>query len=240
MKYFKHFIFFTILFCLAISTAFGQKRKVVAKKPVAKKPTATKAKTDAKPKSPVAKANSSKLLTEISDIEWNAITDALEKENWALAARLSSIAYGKLRNENDKKQLAQLRYFYLFSLAGKAANGEMPYPQLEEIADSFIGSEFLMPSREFLADCTQKVNYICAVKDDDDTLRVTATNKSGSEIHWFEYVKLTDKVDVAAVAGKSAFIGGTLERTEINDYQQSNSILRLIFDKGFVNIVASR
>lgn len=229
MKHFKNIIFFTILFCLATSAAFGQKRNIPAKKPAAAKSAATAPKSAATP-----------VLTEIPAAEWSAITAALAKEDWAQAALLSSAALGKVKIENEKRQIAQLRYFYLFALAGKAAEGKTTYAELEKIADSFIGKEFLMPSRQFLADCTKKVNYICAAKDDENTLRVTATNKSGSAIHSFEYVKLDEKANVEANDGKSAFVGGTLEQTEINKYKQNISILRLIFDKGFVNIVASR
>jgi hypothetical protein len=95
-----------------------------------------------------------------------------------------------------------------------------------------------MPSRQFLADCKGKVNYICPIKDDENALRVTATNKSGGAIHTFEYVKLSEKADLPGKSGQSAFVGGILKNAEINFYKQNIRIMRLVFDKGFVNIVA--
>lgn len=233
MKSFKYFIFSTILFCLAASAAFGQKKSVPAKKSAAKKPVAAKT-------SAVAKPAAQNALKEIPETEWKALVVALEVEDWTQAASLASAAIGKLKTDNDKKQLARLRYLYLYALAGKAASGKLTYAELEKITAVFIGKEFLMPSRDFLSDCTQKVNYICPVKANETTLRVTATNKSGTEIHSFEYVKLDEKFDFAANEGKAAFLGGTLQEAEIKPYKKDISIMRLVFEQGFVNIVASR
>lgn len=237
MKSFKYFIFGAILFCLAASAAFGQKKPVPTTAKTAPKKPVTVAKTS---RAAVPKTSANPALKEISAAEWNSLVAALEGEEWTRASSLASAAIAKLKLDNDKKQLARLRYFYLYALAGKAASGKMTYSELEKIVDGFIGQEFLMPSREFLSDCSQKVNYICPVKADDTTLRVTATNKSGTEIHSFEYVKLNEKIDFAAHAGKSAFLGGVLREAEIKPYKKNISIMRLIFDRGFVNIVASR
>ncbi|MGI8494565.1 MAG: hypothetical protein ACR2L1_04530, partial [Pyrinomonadaceae bacterium] len=214
---------------------FGQKRPVPAKKPALKKPVAAKtsAATAAKP-APKA------VLKEIPETEWKLLVAALEAEDWTRASTLASAAIGRLNTDNDKKQLVRLRYFYLYALAGKAAGGKMTYTELEKITALFIGKEFLMPSRDFLSDCTQKVNYICPVIANETVLRVTATNKSGTEIHSFEYVKLGEKFDFAANEGKTAFLGGTLQEAEIKPYKKNISIMRLIFEQGFVNIVASR
>jgi hypothetical protein len=221
----KKFVLFTILFALATAAAFGQKRETPVKPPAPKTAGSTL------PKS---------FVTEISTTEWSAIINALNKEDWTQVALLSTTALGKLKAENDKKQLAQLRYFYLYALAGKATAGKMTYDELKKTADSFLGKEFLMPSRQFLADCKGKVNYICPVNDNENAVRVTATNKNGAAIHSFEYVKLTEKSDLTSPNGQWAFVGGVLENAEINLYKQNIRILRLFFDKGFVNIVVSR
>jgi hypothetical protein len=235
-KYPQNLILFAILLSVAVSAAFGQKAKTPVKSAPKKTVPATKTAAAKIPaKVPVKAAP-----IEISQAEWNALVEALDKENWTQAALLASAALGKLKTDNDKKQQAQLRYFYLYALAGKAADGKITYAELLKTADSFIGKEFLMPSRQFLADCAAKVNFICATKDNENAVRVTATNKSGSAIHSFEYVKLAEKPDIAANDGKAAFVGGTLQKAEINLYKQNISIMRLIFDKGFVNIVASR
>jgi hypothetical protein len=114
------------------------------------------------------------------------------------------------------------------------------FPELEKIAAGFVGKEFLMPSREILSECRGNLNYICPVKNNDKAVRVAATNKSGSAMHSFEYVQLTEKFDFTDKNKKSAFVGGILQKAEINLYKSNIPIMRLIFDRGFVNIVSSR
>ena len=212
-------LLFTVLFCLGASGAFGQKRKAAQ--------TASPAKT-------IAAAAKFK---EISNSEWNVLTNALDKEDWERATVLAAAAMGKLNSDNDKKQLARLRYVYVHALSGKAAAGKITYQELGKIAVTLVGKEFLMPSRRFLADCAQRVNYVCPVKTDENAVRATATDKSGTTIHSFEYVKLIDKISSAENDGKQIFLGGTLESAQINVYKSDVRILRLVFDKGFVNIV---
>lgn len=215
----KKFIFIFILFCLTVFPIFGQKRKTIVK-PAPKKQTAAP-------------------LAEISAADWDAVTAALNKENWTQAALLSSSALGKLKADNDKKQLARLRYFYIYALAGKAAEGKATYAELEKIADGFIGKEFVMPSRTILASCAGKVNYICPVKDNDRVLRVTATDKVAT-IHSFEYIKLAASLNAENYNGKNAILDGTLEKVESYLNKSGVKILRLIFGQGFVNIISAQ
>ncbi|MGI8468732.1 MAG: hypothetical protein ACR2N3_09780 [Pyrinomonadaceae bacterium] len=213
----KKIIFIFILFCLAAFPIFGQKRQAIIKPA---------------PKKPVANAP----LAEISAQDWDAVINALDKENWTQAAQLSSTALGKLKADNDKKQLARLRYFYIYALAGKAAEGKTTYAEIEKIADGFIGKEFVMPSRTILADCAGKVNYICAVKDNNQILRVTATDKVAT-IHSFEYIKLAESLNTENYNEKNALLSGTLEKVELYLNKSGVKIMRLVFGQGFVNFV---
>ena len=108
--------------------------------------------------------------------------------------------------------------------------------ELERIAEAFVGQDFLMPSREVLSDCTGKVNYVCTVKADEKSLRVTATSKSAT-IHSFEYVKLTEKFDTGGNDGKEVFLGGKLQKLEIGTYKDSVKIVKLYFEDGFADVV---
>jgi hypothetical protein len=206
----KKLFLIAVLFCLSVAGVFAQRRKPAA---VAKPSSAPAQKSAAK--KPAAQPAPQK-ATEISAAEWSAIVEALEKEDWTRAGALSSAAIGKLKTDNERKQLARLRYFYLYALAGRAAAGQMTYDELGRAAARFVGQEFLMPSREFLADCRGKVNYICPVKGDETILRVTATNRSGSAIHAFEYVRLNDAFDLGGRQGQAAFLRGRLDRAEIS------------------------
>lgn len=176
-------------------------------------------------------------VTEIPADEWGEIVKTLEAENWNKSSMLTSTAIKKLKADNEKKQLARLRYLYIYSLAGKIAQKTMPAAELERISQAFIGQDFLMPSRQVLSDCTEKVNYVCAVKADDSSLRVTATNKAATAIHSFEYVKLSEKFDVASNNDKKAFLGGKLKKLEIGNYKNGMKIVKLYFEDGYADVV---
>lgn len=219
----KHIFLFPLLF-LIVLPVFAQKRRIPVKA-APKKQIVVPATTAAAP-----------VVTEIPAKDWDAITDALDKENWALGATLSAIALDKLKSDNEKQQLAQLRYFYVYATEGKVAEGKTSYAEFEKIIENFIGREFVMPKRTILADCTGRVNYICAEKDDDQVLRVTAADKSAT-IHSFEYVKLSEKFDTKFNDGKSASLAAILESAEPFTGKSNMKIVRLTFAAGLVTIL---
>ncbi len=185
---------------------------------------------------------------EISDKEWKILTDALGAEDWEKAAFFASLLVDKIKTDDEKKQLARLRYFYLYALAGKflelsetkdKVKKEATLEDLKKAADKFIGKEFLLPPRRFLSDCQQRVNYICPVKDNDKALRVTATNKEATAIVSFDYVLFDTKIDFNDLIENQAFLGGTLKKVEFNDDASKPWIMRLIFEKGFVRIIVN-
>lgn len=215
----KIFVCIAFLGLFAAVTACGQNQIPVAVKTAPKK---------------VVSSNPA----EISETDWLKMADAMYQEKWETASILALQNLQKLKTENDKKQLAQLRYIYLYSLAGKVAEGKMTFDNFESVANSFIGQEFMIVSRQILADCNTKINYICAAKDDGKNriLRVTATNRSGTAIHLFEYVVLNESFDVRENNEKLAFISGNLKKVESNPYKPGMKIARLIFNNGYVKI----
>lgn len=216
----KTILILTALF-LASVVSFGQTRKAPVK-PVPVKPAPTPT------------------VAQISDTEWNEMVKALTAENWVKASSLISVSLSKLKTDNETKQLARLRYFYLYSLAGKVAKGLATFEELEKSAKNLIGQDFLMPSREIAADCTKKLNYICAVKDNEKALRVTAINEPATSILSFEYVLLNEQFDVTANNGKKAFLSGRLKKTEFNPEKSDEWIMRLFFENGAAAIVAEK
>lgn len=222
----KLFLFILFVSLTSYSVA-AQTRKATAK-PAPKKTVSTAQSS--------APANSS-AETEIAAAEWNEIVKAIEAENWNKSSVSTLAALKKLKNDNEKKQLARLRYFYIYSLTGKIAQKTMLPGELERISEAFVGQDFLMPSRQVLADCTGKVNYVCTVKADEKSLRVTATSKSAT-IHSFEYVKLSDKFDADGNDGKEVFLGGKLQKIEIGTYKDNIKIVKLYFENGFADIVS--
>lgn len=223
----KKLFLFIIFISLASYSVVAQTRKSSAK-PAPKK-TVPVAQTS-------ALANSSAAV-EIPAEEWNGIVKNIEAEDWNKSSALTLAALKKLKNDNEKKQLARLRYFYIYSLTGKIAQKTMLPSELERISEAFVGQDFLMPSRQILADCTGKVNYVCTVKADEKSLRVTATSKSAT-IHSFEYVKLSDKFDASGNDGKEVFLGGKLQKIEIGTYKDNIKIVKLYFEDGFADLVS--
>lgn len=224
-------IFFTILISLSSACVFAQKP-----------PTPVKA-------IPQSVPVEQKIATEVADADWKILADALVGENWNKAAFLAAANLQNLQKDNDKKQLAQLRYIYLYALAGKilayTAQGnlleaEKSWDELDRVTETFIGKEFVLPPRRFVRDCDKKLNIICQVKDTPNAFRTTATNKEGNSIHSFDYVVFDQPVDIKEFDEKPTFLGGILRKAEYNDDKSKLWVMRLFFHKGFVTVVVKQ
>ncbi|MEP6904195.1 MAG: hypothetical protein ABJA66_20925 [Actinomycetota bacterium] len=223
-------IFFTILICLSAAGVFAQKTQTTVR---------------TIPKSvPVQQ----KILTEIADADWNILAKSLSSEDWNKSAALAAQYLDNLKTDNDKKQLAQLRYIYIYALTGKildynaqanALEAEKTWNELDRVMATFIGKEFVMPPRRFVENCDKLLNVICRVKDTTKAFRTTATNKEGNAIHSFDYVVFDEAVDIKEFDEKPTFLGGTLQKADYNEDKSKPWILRLFFNKGFVSVVVN-
>lgn len=227
VKNMKNIVLFTMIFCLSASFGAAQKTAPPIKKESPKPVTI-------------------ETVTSISEAEWKTLTDSLQAEDWKNSTLLASQYLQKLKNDNEQKQLAQLRYLYLYSLAGKilaVSNVAVPFDrdalwkQLDEAVGSFVGKEFLLPARQSLTECKNVLNYICPVKDTERALRVTATNKEATGIHSFDYVSFDKKIALGEFAGRETFIGGRLKKAEFNEGLSKPWVMRLYFEDGFVRVV---
>ena len=187
-----------------------------------------------------------KTVTEISADDWLSLATMLEKEDWKQSATIASQYMQTLQADNDKKQLAQLRYIYLFALAGQiltnnaqgnATEAEKSWTELDRVMATFINKEFLMPPRPFTTNCAKKLNVICEVKETPNSLRTTATNQEGNAIHSFDYVQFDAPANIKEFDGKEVFLGGILRRAEYNEDKTKPWALRLFFNKGFLRVV---
>lgn len=185
-------------------------------------------------------------VSELAAAEWKTLTDALQTENWTKAAALAADYLQKLKTDNDKKQIAQLRYIRLYALSGKilvAANipaeTDALWRELDDAASEFSGREFVLPPRRYLRQCRKVANYICPVADNERALRVTATNKTGTAIHSFDYVVFDDKNSLTDLSESELFLGGNLKKVEYNQDSTKPWVMRLIFEKGFVSVVSA-
>lgn len=181
--------------------------------------------------------------SEITETDWKSLTDALEAENWTKSSELAARHLSVLKTDNERKQLARLRYFQLFSIAGEilahnargdAIGAEEVWIRLDQSVASFIGKEFLLPPRAFAADCSKKLNFICRVRGTANAVRTTATNLEGNGIHSFEYVRLSGLMPEFSETDARYFVGGVLDRAEYNDDPAKPWVLRLFFKDGTV------
>ncbi|MBA2621021.1 MAG: hypothetical protein H0U87_07460, partial [Acidobacteria bacterium] len=196
----KKLILLLNLFCASASFSHAQK-------PIAPAPQTVKKISPVVPAAPVS-ATFAKPIALISDAEWKPLVDALTAENWDASATLAERFLARLKIDNEKKQVARLRYFYLHALAGKilklaaatknASTQEQQNLLWEEIKRAsarFLNREFVLPPRLFSFDCKRAAfNYVCTVKGDEKAVRTVATNAAGSEIHSFDYVLFDEKI----------------------------------------------
>lgn len=226
--------------------------KSPAAKPIEKSPpksapkTAAKAEPKVAPKSSISKVMAIRPSNEIPDRDWKSLIDAAQVENWNKTATLAESYLTKVSFENDKKQIARLRYILLYALAGKiieaaAAKDKTEQTKaraaLEKTANEFVGKEFFMPSREIARRCEGKLNYVCRSTQQPDVLRVTATNHSGTAIFSFEYVRLKEEIYTLKNSGKEVILSGILGKFEINPEPSNVWIMRLFFENGSANLV---
>lgn len=221
----RKIVFIIFLISLTVSVSFAQKRKP----PVKSKPQPAKVVP----------------FTEVSTADWSLLSEALQDENWDKSAELSWQYIQKLQTDNAKKQLAQLRYIYVFSLAGKilafnrqgnSTESEKTWTELDRVLETFIGKEFVLTARPFSTDCDKRLNYICQVKDQPNAFRITATNQEGNAIHSFDYILFDEPVNLDEFDERATFLGGTLQKAEYNEDSSKPWVIRLFFNKGFIRV----
>lgn len=181
----------------------------------------------------------------ISDKDWGLLAGALSREEWGAAERLTQEFLSRLKSENDMKQMAQLRYLRLYSLAGKlnaliSGRNDAAAPAARETlkieAARFADADVVMPARELSVSCRGKVNFICPVKENPKALRITATNKDGDAILSFDYVLFDEAVKLSEFEGRKVFVGGRFDRIELNDDPAKPWVMRLFLKNGFARI----
>lgn len=229
----KAFLFLFFIGCAA-TVGFGQKGKTPGKV------VETKTKQTATP---------NKIAAKITAAEWTTLSRFLAAEDWATSAALADRLLNRVKVDDEKKQIAQLRYIYLYALAGKifklaaqpnAIEENAVRVELVRAAARFAGKEFVLPARQFLGDCKNVVNYICTVKNSGNKVfRTTATGRSGAEIHSFDYISFDRTIDLKGFNENKTFLGGFLRKVEFNEDLKKPWIMRLIFNRGFVRVVVA-
>ncbi|MCA1642764.1 MAG: hypothetical protein LC785_12630 [Acidobacteria bacterium] len=175
-----------------------------------------------------------KTPNELTDKQWQDLFAALNNEDWNTAFDLSD-EYLKLLKDNDEaKSIANLRYMYLYSAAGKVFVGSMSYEELEKTIKNFVGKKIVFPFRQIATKCRGEFNYICASGDAKNKAMTAATNKKGTSIFAFEYVQLKEDFDFDKHEGKTAAIGGVVKSIVPNPNKSTIVILRIYISDGYI------
>lgn len=180
----------------------------------------------------------------ISKEDWRIMEDALLQDNWTKSARLAKNYLEKLKFETSDRQVARLRYIYLYSLAGKVLSysfaeketeEEAAREELKRVSGELIGERFMFPTRRILNDCGDVLNYICPAKDKPGFLYVIAANQTGTVASpSIEYFDMGLKFDIEKHDKKAAVLTGVLKRVEFNQKKTNVWVMRLFFEDGFV------
>ena len=175
--------------------------------------------------------------------DWGQLESVVSREDWNRAVLLSKEYLDKLETETADRQIARLRYIYMYSLAGKMiahsligerADEQIARNELKQAGNDFTGKEFVFPVRTILANCRGVVNYVCESKENAGFLRIAATNRLGSAIHSFEYVDMHSLLDVAKHNKKQVVLGGFLKAVRFNSGEPYLGVMVMQFENGFV------
>jgi len=172
---------------------------------------------------------------EVTEAQWEALLKAVGGEDWNQGFDLVE-KYMKETKEGDVR-LPKLRYVLLFTAAGKVSEGKMSYDRLSEITKDMVGKEIIFPYRQIDTDPKPgDLNFILQPKDANRDLFVAATNKAGTTIHDFEYIKLKDDFKVEGHDGQYASIFGVIDAIKPNPNKSLAIVLRIYISNGSVKL----
>ncbi|MGH9948692.1 MAG: hypothetical protein ACRD6X_16065 [Pyrinomonadaceae bacterium] len=177
-------------------------------------------------------AQKATLANELTDKQWSDLFSALGSEDWNKAFDLSASYLELLKNDDNAKSIANLRYMYLFSAAGKVSEGNMSFENLEKKVKVFAGKKIIFPYREITAKCNGAFNFICGSNDSKNKAFTTASNKTATTIHSFEYIDLAEGFDFEKHEGEMAAIVGTVKEIVPNPNKSMAIVMRIYITDG--------
>ncbi|HYE73524.1 MAG TPA: hypothetical protein VEF04_09335, partial [Blastocatellia bacterium] len=175
-----------------------------------------------------------KIPNELTDKQWQELFAALDAEDWNAAFDLSDKYLKLLRDNDEAESIANLRYMYLYSAAGKVSVGSMSYEDLEKKVNPFVGKRIVFPFRRIATKCRGAFNYICASDDAKNKAVTAAANKRATSIFAFEYVQLKEDFNFEKHQGEAAAVGGVVKSIVPNPNKSTIVILRIYISDGYI------
>ena len=163
----------------------------------------------------------------LTDAQWKPLFSALSNEDWKQAFDLSSTYLDQLKNDDNAKSIANLRYMYLYSAAGEVSEGKMTFEDLEKKISIFAGKKIVLPFREISNACQTAFNIICGSTEEKKRAFITASNKTATTIHSFEYIELAQDFDFAKNSGKKGAVLGTVKAIVPNPNKSRAIVMRI-------------
>lgn len=173
----------------------------------------------------------------LTDEQWMPLYKALESEDWDAGERLASKYLDEVKPQPGDNTLGRLRFMYLYTAAGRISAGKMTYDELEKRIKDMAGKEIVFPGRFIKSKCQTGADFnaVCKAESPYDVM-ITSSNRAGTTIHSFEYIKLKEKIDWAKTKGKVAAIMGTIESIAPNPNKSRLLIMRIYVTDAFVKL----
>jgi hypothetical protein len=169
--------------------------------------------------------------------KWEHIADALTKEDWSVAYKLTDEFLTQVKVEDAGHYLARVRFAYLFAAGGAILNRVIVRETVAARLKELAGKEIELPPYEIVADCrTGGMNNICPKDGAENSVMVTATNNGGFRIHAFIYVQLKEKFDLARHEETAATIHGTIGSIELSPPTASIWAFRVLIYDGTIEL----
>jgi hypothetical protein len=169
----------------------------------------------------------------ITNTQWDALYESLDSEDWVKAADLTNNYLTQLKNEPESNSKARLRYILIFTSAAKVAEDKMPYDNLEKTLTELTGKDIELPGVRFAGKCPASLGSFCIPASGNFDLSGAATNKKGTYIFAFQYVKLKEKVS-ADRNGQVGVVHGRFKSFELNPNRSHIWITRIVIEDGRV------
>lgn len=184
-----------------------------------------------------AQAQGTKPEPPTNEQKWERIADALTKEDWSQAYRLTDEFLTHVKVEDSQHYLARVRYAYLFAAGGAILNRlitrEAVGPRLKELA----GKAIELPPYEVVANSGTTAMNILTPKDGaDNAAMVPAANNGQFRIHAFVYIQLKAKFDYKGHEGSYGIVRGTISSIEQSPPTASIWAFRVLIGDGVIEL----
>jgi len=164
--------------------------------------------------------------------EWRNLIVSLQNEDWQNANTLSLQLLNKTPDDEENNiGVALLRYMYIHSEAGLLNLRKVTKDEAIKAVQGFTGKLIILPSHP--VSLKQGFNSIMMHNEKTDSLFITSTNKTATQIFSFEYIVLDDKwhvEDFKNSVGKIYRLGGMLKSISVEGNMLPR--FRIIIDQG--------